>query len=950
MVSDLAAAREFAAQWDGKGYEKGECQKFWTLLLHDVLGYERMESVRFEHRVAGGGFIDVWIRDASVMVEQKSLGVDLDVPEMRQGVLKTPLAQVWDYAEDLPRTEQPRFLVTCNFGEFRVYDRDRGGRRDLEGAPTFAFTLAELGEHPEYLGFIIDPINSRLEKEKEVSIQAGELVGRIYGGLLDQYLEPDAPETRHALNVLCVRLVFCLYCEDAGLFPKDAFYRYLQGVAPADVRPRLKLLFRALDTPVERRDPYDTVLREFPYVNGGLFAGDFEIPNFSPELLELLLNEVSRAVDWSQISPTIFGGIFESTLNPETRRAGGMHYTDPANIHKVIDPLFLDDLKAELQAINDAGGLTPRQRTNRYRAFHERLCSLRFLDPASGSGNFLTETYLQLRHLEDEVLSRLNAGQTAFSLAEAGASVTRVSLDQFYGIEINDFAVKVAEAALWISRLKANGETAMLLALGDDDFPLRESAHIVQANALTVDWNTVLPADQCNYVLGNPPFIGYSRLDGAQKADRLEIFGKVGGVLDYVACWYRKAADYMRDNREIQAAFVSTNSIVQGQQVSPLWQGLFESGIVLNFAHRTFIWANEAINQAHVYCVIIGFSYTERKAKYVWDYAAEIPSPGDAARDATPGRARRGGIGMRHEVNHLNGYLADAPDVFLERRAEPLCEVAPLIRGNQPTDGGNLLLSPEERAELLAAEPGAERWVRKFSMGAEFIRGEDRYCLWLEGITPNELAELPTVRKRVEQVRLMRLASSKAATRKKAETPWLFDEIRYRGEGTYIGVPKVSSERRDYIPMGFVTDGMIPGDKLYFVPTDSRYIFGVLVSRAHNAWMRVVAGRLEMRYSYGNTTVYNNLVWPDASPAQRERIEHTAQGILEARSLYPDASLATLYDPDLMPVELRAAHRENDRAVEAAYGLPADGDEAGIVSHLFALYAAKTRSTPEKCG
>lgn len=946
MVSDLAAAREFAAQWAGKGYEKGECQKFWTLLLHDVLGYERMESVRFEHRVAGGGFIDVWIRDASVMVEQKSLGVDLDAPEMRQGVLKTPLAQVWDYAEDLPRTEQPRFLVTCNFGEFRVYDRNRGGRRDLEGAPTFAFTLAELGEHPEYLGFIIDPINSRLEKEKQVSIQAGELVGRLHDGLLAQYLEPDTPETRHALNVLCVRLVFCLYCEDAGLFQKDAFYRYLKGVAPADVRPRLKLLFRALDTPVERRDPYDTTLREFPYVNGGLFAGDFEIPNFSPELLGLLLDEVSRAVDWSQISPTIFGGIFESTLNPETRRAGGMHYTSPENIHKVIDPLFLDDLKAELQAIDVAEGLTPRQRTNRYRAFHERLCKMRFLDPASGSGNFLTETYLQLRHLEDEVLSRLNAGQTAFSLAEVGASVTRVSLDQFYGIEINDFAVKVSEAALWISRLKANGETEMLLSLGDDDFPLRESAHIVQANALTLDWNTVLPADQCSYVLGNPPFIGYSRLDGAQKADRLAIFGKVGGVLDYVACWYRKAADYMRGNREIQAAFVSTNSIVQGQQVSPLWRGLFESGIVLNFAHRTFIWANEASDQAHVYCVIIGFSYTERKTKYVWDYAAEVPSPSDAAAQ----RTRRGGIGMRHEVNHLNGYLADAPDVFLERQMKPLCDVPEMAAGGKPTEGGHLLLSPEERAELLAAEPGAARWVRKFSMGAEFIRGEDRYCLWLEGITPNELAELPTVRKRVEQVRLMRLASSKAATRKKAETPWLFDEIRYRGEGTYIGVPAVSSERRDYIPMGFVTDGMIPGNKLYFVPTDSRYVFGVLVSRAHNAWTRVVSGRLKSDYNYGNTTVYNNLVWPDATPAQRERIEHTAQGILEARSLYPDASLATLYDPDLMPVELRTAHRENDRAVEAAYGLPADSDEAGIVSHLFALYATKTCSTPGKCG
>lgn len=947
MVSDLAAAREFAAQWVGKGYEKGECQKFWTLLLHDVLGYERMESVRFEHRVAGGGFIDVWIRDASVMVEQKSLGVDLDAPEMRQGVLKTPLAQVWDYAEDLPRTEQPRFLVTCNFGEFRVYDRDRGGRRDLEGAPTLAFTLAELGEHPEYLGFIIDPINSRLEKEKQVSIQAGELVGRLHDGLLAQYLEPDAPETRHALNVLCVRLVFCLYCEDAGLFQKDAFYRYLKGVAPADVRPRLKLLFRALDTPVERRDPYDTTLREFPYVNGGLFAGDFEIPNFSPELLELLLNEVSRAVDWSQISPTIFGGIFESTLNPETRRAGGMHYTSPESIHKVIDPLFLDDLKAELRAINDAEGLTPRQRTNRYRAFHERLCKMRFLDPASGSGNFLTETYLQLRHLEDEVLSRLNAGQTAFSLAEVGASVTRVSLDQFYGIEINDFAVKVSEAALWISRLKANGETEMLLSLGDDDFPLRESAHIVQANALTLDWNTVLPADQCSYVLGNPPFIGYSRLDESQKVDRLAIFGKVGGVLDYVACWYRKAADYMRGNREIQAAFVSTNSIVQGQQVAPLWRGLFESGIVLNFAHRTFIWANEASDQAHVYCVIIGFSYTERKTKYVWDYAAEIPSPSDAAAQ----RIRRGGIGMRHEVNHLNGYLADAPDVFLERQMKPLCDVPEMSKGFQPTDNGFLLLSPEERAELLAAEPGAARWVRKFSMGAEFIRGEDRYCLWLEGITPNEMVALPKLRSRVEACRAWRLAQIKTGDAYKlADRPHLLRPCGKFQDGTYIGVPPVSSERRDYIPMGFVKDGMIPGNQLYFVPTDSRYVFGVLVSRVHNAWMRVVAGRLKSDYRYGNTTVYNNLVWPDATPAQRERIEHTAQGILEARSLYPDASLATLYDPDLMPVELRAAHRENDRAVEAAYGLPADSDEAGIVSHLFALYATKTCSTPGKCG
>ncbi|NMW46757.1 class I SAM-dependent DNA methyltransferase [Mobiluncus curtisii] len=949
MVSDLAAAREFAAQWVGKGYEKGECQKFWTLLLHDVLGYERMESVRFEHRVAGGGFIDVWIRDASVMVEQKSLGVDLDAPEMRQGVLKTPLAQVWDYAEDLPRTEQPRFLVTCNFGEFRVYDRDRGGRRDLEGAPTFAFTLAELGEHPEYLGFIIDPINSRLEKEKQVSIQAGELVGRLHDGLLAQYLEPDAPETRHALNVLCVRLVFCLYCEDAGLFQKDAFYRYLKGVAPADVRPRLKLLFRALDTPVERRDPYDTTLREFPYVNGGLFAGDFEIPNFSPELLELLLNEVSRAVDWSQISPTIFGGIFESTLNPETRRAGGMHYTSPESIHKVIDPLFLDDLKAELRAINDAEGLTPRQRTNRYRAFHERLCKMRFLDPASGSGNFLTETYLQLRHLEDEVLSRLNAGQTAFSLAEVGASVTRVSLDQFYGIEINDFAVKVSEAALWISRLKANGETEMLLSLGDDDFPLRESAHIVQANALTLDWNTVLPADQCSYVLGNPPFIGYSRLDESQKVDRLAIFGKVGGVLDYVACWYRKAADYMRGNREIQAAFVSTNSIVQGQQVAPLWRGLFDAGIVLNFAHRTFIWANEASDQAHVYCVIIGFSYTDRKTKYVWDYAVKTDE--DTARDATPGRARRGGVGVRHEVNHLNGYLADAPDVFIDKRTKPLSAMPSMTYGFKPADGGFLLLSPEERDEFLASEPEAEKWIRPFVTAKEFISGKQRYCLWLPEITPDQLAALPKVRARVQACRQWRLEQVQTGDAYKlADRPHLLRPTSKFKEGIYIVIPRHSSERRKYVPLGFLDSQTIPGDSVSIVPNADIYLFGVLMSQTHNAWMRAVAGRLKSDYRYSSDIVYNNFVWPDAAPAQRERIEHTAQGILEARSLYPDASLATLYDPDLMPVELRAAHRENDRAVEAAYGLPAESDEAGIVSHLFALYATKTCSTPGKCG
>ncbi|MCV0021830.1 class I SAM-dependent DNA methyltransferase, partial [Mobiluncus curtisii] len=483
----------------------------------------------------------------------------------------------------------------------------------------------------------------------------------------------------------------------------------------------------------------------------------------------------------------------------------------------------------------------------------------------------------------------------------------------------------------------------------DDDFPLRESAHIVQANALTLDWNTVLPADQCSYVLGNPPFIGYSRLDESQKVDRLAIFGKVGGVLDYVACWYRKAADYMRGNREIQAAFVSTNSIVQGQQVAPLWRGLFDAGIVLNFAHRTFIWANEASDQAHVYCVIIGFSYTDRKTKYVWDYAVKTDE--DTARDATPGRARRGGVGVRHEVNHLNGYLADAPDVFIDKRTKPLSAMPSMTYGFKPADGGFLLLSPEERDEFLASEPEAEKWIRPFVTAKEFISGKQRYCLWLPEITPDQLAALPKVRARVQACRQWRLEQVQTGDAYKlADRPHLLRPTSKFKEGIYIVIPRHSSERRKYVPLGFLDSQTIPGDSVSIVPNADIYLFGVLMSQTHNAWMRAVAGRLKSDYRYSSDIVYNNFVWPDAAPAQRERIEHTAQGILEARSLYPDASLATLYDPDLMPVELRAAHRENDRAVEAAYGLPAESDEAGIVSHLFALYATKTCSTPGKCG
>ncbi|MDP9800081.1 hypothetical protein J2S49_000157 [Arcanobacterium wilhelmae] len=536
--------------------------------------------------------------------------------------------------------------------------------------------------------------------------------------------------------------------------------------------------------------------------------------------------------------------------------------------------------------------------------------------------------------MENKVLAELAHQQTSLVFEEIGTPL-KVSLDQFYGIEINDFAVNVAMTALWIAELQANAEAQTIVTQQIEDLPLADKAHIVSGNALQIEWESVFPPSKASYIIGNPPFIGYSRLDADQKADRLAIFGKSGGVLDYVACWYRKAADYMRANQAIEAAFVSTNSICQGQQVAPLWKPIFDAGVVINFAHRTFVWANEAEHQAHVFCVIVSFSYTERDEKWVWTYRR--PTADEREEYGLAGRAQ---IADRSRVRHLNGYLADAPDVFLDRRSKPISDVPEMSAGGKPTEGGHLLLSPEERTDLIRREPQAEKWIRKFSMGAEFIKGLDRYCLWLVDATPADLRSMPLVLERVKAVRETRRKSTKKATQAKAETPWRFDEIRYGGEGAYIGVPKVSSERRKYIPMGFVTDGMIPGDKLYFIPSDSLYVFGVLMSRVHNAWMRVVGGRLKSDYSYGNTTIYNNLVWPTPSSGQKTEIEAAAQAVLDARAAYPGSSLADLYDPDndfLYP-QLVAAHRRLDVAVEAAYGFEPGVSEEQIVAHLFELY------------
>ena len=921
-----ARIKAFIHRWNGRGYEKGETQQFWLQLLR-VIGYQHADDVLFEHHLRSGGFIDVWIREAGVLIEQKALDVDLDKPELRQGKMKTPLVQALDYVDELPRPEQPRFVITCNFGVFRVYDRDQYGKTELANHP-FEFTLSEFADHPEYLSFIVDPANSRLEKEKQVSEQAGEQIGQLYDRLKAGYHDPESKESMHALNVLCVRLVFCLYCEDSDLFPKDAFYKYLKNVPPQNIRVQLQRLFKALDTPISERDPYDTDLRPFPYVNGGLFRGEVEIPNFTEETKQFLLNDVSAQLNWSQISPTIFGGIFESTLNPETRRSRGMHYTSPENIHKVIDPLFLDDLKAQFRAIREEDGLTPRQRKNRFTKLHQHICSLKFLDPACGSGNFLTETYISLRKLEDAILNEINAGQTEFGEVNPDVENRHVSLSQFYGIEINDFAVSVAETALWISRLKANGETSMLYNGGDEDFPLHEQATIVHRNALQTDWNDVLPAHTCNYIMGNPPFVGQQLRTAEQSKDMADVFGQGSPEtkLDYVLAWYRKAFDFIKTAvcSQIKVAFVSTNSICQGEPVPTFWKWMIENGTEIGFAYRSFKWASESQNTAAVYCVIVGFCVGKWcSAKTIIDDDVIITA------------------------EHINAYLLDAPDIWIVSRSNIQPQGFPkMIKGSEPSDGrGNLLLDIEKKQYFEDNYPSLKKYIRPFVGGDEYLNNKQgeysRYCFWFKDGNPSEYANIPEIRERLNNVAKARSESSADRIRKQANYPYLFCQIRQPNED-YLVFPQHTTSSREYIPIGYLNKDIIAGNACYIVEKAPVYVFGILMSSIQMAWTRVVCGRLGNGYRY-SPAIYNNFPWPEVMDEKRTEIEKTAQAILDARALYPDASLANLYDDLNNYPELLQAHDANDRAVMAAYGMSdAEMDEAACVAHLMRLYQEKT--------
>lgn len=685
------------------------------------------------------------------------------------------------------------------------------------------------------------------------------------------------------------------------------------------MRVALKRLFKALDTPIGERDPYDESVKPFPYVNGGLFAEDSEIPNFTDEIKFKLLFEVSQQTDWSQISPTIFGGIFESTLNPETRHSGGMHYTSPENIHKVIDPLFLDGLQEELDSIRSQEGVTPRKRKNALRRFRRKLASLKFLDPACGSGNFLTETYLSLRRLEDDVLSELNDGQVEMVLGdEPEEDAERITLSQFYGIEINDFAVRVARTALWIAQLQANNETDMLLDVSAEDFPLRDSANIVEANALRIDWNDILPASECNYIMGNPPFLGSSVRSKSQTDDLELVFNKEKkwGKCDYCVGWYKKSADYMLDT-QCYAALVSTNSITQGEQVEPTWRRLFESGIVINFAYRTFVWDSEATDKAHVHCVIIGFSYTKAEKRVLFD-----------------------SLGRAHSACNINGYLLDAPSVFVATRSKPIDSFhAKLTQGSKVVDGGNLILSESEANWFKKEYPEISDLIRPYVGGKELMNGKSRFCLWLKGVDPNRYSENEFIVERLNNVRQIRLSSPTKEFNNAAETPWLFVQDR-QPSSDYLAAPKVSSQRRRYLPVGWLSPETIATDQLWISVDATLYDFGIISSLFHAAWMRAIAGRMKSDYRFA-PVVYNNLVYPKANEKQKKLIESCAKDILDAREQYPELSLATLYDPDkfILFHELAKAHHELDAAVEEAYGVDFQGDEEKIVAHLFKLYA-----------
>ena len=921
MPSDAlqrAAAKKFAAEWKNRGYEKGETHAFWINLLRAVLCVAEPESfISFETQVLLGhtSFIDAYIPETRVMIEQKSSDVDLNKPaKQSDGSMLTPYQQAKRYSDELELSRKPRYIVVCNFQEFHVHDMEHP-----HNEPEI-IQLADLPKEYYRLSFLTDTGKTHLKREMELSIKAGEIVGLLYDEILKHYNDPKAESTLKSLNMLCVRLVFCLYAEDAGIFGiRNQFHDYLSQFEPRFLRQALIDLFKVLDTKTEDRDPYLTPeLAAFPYVNGGLFADEnIEIPLLNEKVKRLLLAKASDDFDWSEISPTIFGAVFESTLNPETRRSGGMHYTSIENIHKVIDPLFLDDLKAEFEEIRKQKQINVR--TKKLQAFQKKLAGLNFLDPACGSGNFLTETYLSLRHMENEILELLNStGHIDFTY-----NPIQISIRQFYGIEVNDFAVSGAKTALWIAESQMMKETEDIVRMNLDFLPLKSYANIIEANALRIDWNTVIPKEKLNYIMGNPPFVGQSVRAKEQADDMTAIFGKgsVETKLDYVLCWYYKAIQYM-EKTSILTAYVSTNSICQGESVPTFWKRMVEHGAEIQFAYQTFRWNSEARDMAAVHCVIVGFSAGRlSKKKYLYTENKVI------------------------STDHINSYLLNAPDIWLENRTNAGRNNQKMTTGSPPTDDGGLLLTAEERAEFLKKYPQAEKFIRPFIGAREFLHDKStqfsRYCFWFKAVSPMEYCDIKELNERFEIVKNIRLKSNADRIQKMAASPHLFCQIR-QPDNNYLVIPRHSSERRSYIPIGFVSPEVIAGDACTIVLNADLFLFSMLTSCVHMAWMRVVCGRIKSDFRY-SPAVYNNFPFPEISEEQKVAIEKAGQKILDARRKYPDATLADLYGDKMFAfTELQQAHIENDNLVKKAYGYPKNISDPEIVADLMKRYQEVT--------
>ena len=928
VTESTAQQAEEVRETAEKGREDEDARSYWIDILMNILGVENVtDRVDFEKKVIGSDGntkrIDAYIPETHVLIEQKSLSIALDKPQAGHNGM-TPYEQAKMYDNGLPFGEKSRWIVTSNFAEIWIYDMEQKKPEPLKLA------LDEMQSKYHLLDFLVKPEAKALNKEMEISLKAGELVGVLYDAFLKQYKNPNDPETLKSLNKLCVRIVFCLYAEDAGIFgKKNLFHDYMAQFDAKSARKALRDLFRVLDQKLEDRDPYladdDPLLAAFPYVNGGLFADeDVEIPPFTDELLSTLLQKASGDFDWSEISPTIFGAVFESTLNPETRRSGGMHYTSIENIHKVIDPLFLNDLQAEFAEI-DANPIA-KTKNGRLKDFQKKLAGLTFLDPACGSGNFLTETYLSLRRLENEVIKGIIATGKGSTEGQIVMGETmdpiKVSIGQFYGIEINDFAVTVAKTALWIAESQMLRETESIVRYEIDFLPLKSYANIVEANALRIDWETVIPKSKLNYIMGNPPFVGARLMSKDQKEDISSVFPgwKNAGNLDYVSCWYKKSVDLMQ-NSQIRASLVSTNSVTQGEAVANLWKPLFEAGVHIDFAHRTFIWDSEASIKAHVHCVIIGFSLaTSDKPKIIYT-------------NGTPTTAR-----------NINAYLLDADDIFVENKSNPICSGVPAARsGNKPIDNGNYLFTKEERDAFIAKEPQSEKWFRPWIGSYEFINRVPRYCLWLGDCPPQELLKMPEALKRVQAVREFRLESKSPGTVKLAEAPTRF-HVETLLKKPFLVMPLTSSERRKYVPIGFITPDYLASNLVVVVANANLYHFGVLTSNVFMAWMRAVCGRLKSDYRITKDNVYNNFPWPSPTEDQIVRIKATAEAILNARSIYPDASFADMYgDKMYLFPELVKAHQANDRAVMQAYGFDVKTTtEATCVAELMKRYQALT--------